>query len=397
MKITFLGQGFNPPLSNSVGHLITKFLTEKQFHSFTGISAFASEAGIVGLSEDLNNAKKHYKNLNIIVGVDECGTSKEALYEINNLKINSFIFYQNESPIFHPKIYLFEGNVETKLILGSSNLTARGLFGNVESSVLIEFLNNDKEGLKFLSELKTYYRTLFDFRDPNLFKINKKTIENFITLGIIPRENTRTKLHGKSNISKNEKLKLVLTIHKRPTDKIPHSFRGRSKKKEVIDKIVKEFQITGYSKFNPDTLLWQKKNLPRSDAQQVSGNTKIIGVVRLSTANFKLHGHEINRNTYFRNKVFRKLRWTKEQRKNNSPLQTAHAPFDVYINGQSIGKHILKISHDPDRIANQENVPSTLHWGPELNSYLRKHDITGKTLSLYSPSEGSDSFQIIIE
>jgi len=128
------------------------FLGQKKFNSFTGISAFASESGIYGLSGHLNSAKKNFKNLNLIIGVDLEGTSKEALEEILALNINSYIFYQLEPPVFHPKIYLFEGDKEVKLILGSSNLTRGGLFTNVESSMLIEFDSKDKEGLAFLSE-----------------------------------------------------------------------------------------------------------------------------------------------------------------------------------------------------------------------------------------------------
>src|SRR5690242_12455472 len=105
MKITFLGQGFNPPLSNTVGNLLIKFLSEKKFHTFTGISAFASKAGVTGLSSYIENAKSHYKTLSLIVGIDEEGTSKEALNEILKLNINSYFFYQSEAPIFHPKIY----------------------------------------------------------------------------------------------------------------------------------------------------------------------------------------------------------------------------------------------------------------------------------------------------
>jgi hypothetical protein len=97
-----------------VGNYLISLLSKTNFHTFTGISAFASEAGILGLSEHIENAKKNFKTINLIVGIDEEGTSKEALFEINNLKINSFIFYQDESPIFHPKIYLFEGTKEVK-------------------------------------------------------------------------------------------------------------------------------------------------------------------------------------------------------------------------------------------------------------------------------------------
>ena len=131
MKITFLGQGFEEKSTNAVGNYLMNYLNSTNYHSFIGISAFASESGIYGLAGFLSIANKSYRNLTLIVGVDLEGTSKEALEEILELNIDSFIFYQKEQPVFHPKIYLFEGDNETKIIIGSSNLTRGGLFTNV--------------------------------------------------------------------------------------------------------------------------------------------------------------------------------------------------------------------------------------------------------------------------
>jgi HKD family nuclease len=321
MKLTFLGQGYEPISNNSVGNHLLNLLLQNSFHTFTGISAFASEAGVVGLANHIEAAKKCFNNLNLIVGIDEEGTSKEALYEINNLKINSYIFYQEESPIFHPKIYLFEGERVAKLILGSSNLTARGLFGNVESSLLIEFSSQDMEGKNLLTELKNYYSRLFDFTDPNLFKITETIIQDFIDKGIVPNEAIRNRKHGKLPTEINKIVTNTgLIIPKRAIAKIPSSFRGKSSISKSVMKITKELEISNIYGIEPGGLVWQKKKLPNSDAQQVSGNTKITGVLRLSDANFIINGLKIDRNTYFREEVFGKLKWISELRKNNPPL-----------------------------------------------------------------------------
>ncbi|MCK5168429.1 MAG: phospholipase D family protein, partial [Bacteroidales bacterium] len=139
MKISFLGQGFEHESKNAIGNLIIKLFSEDKFYSFTGIAAFASELGAVALKDCISKNREQFSSLNLIVGVDQEGTSKNALEEINSLDINSYIFYQKESPIFHPKIYLFEGEENITLIVGSSNLTGKGLFGNIESSLLVEF------------------------------------------------------------------------------------------------------------------------------------------------------------------------------------------------------------------------------------------------------------------
>ena len=149
MKTHFLGQGYNASTDKAVGTLLTQYLTEKHFNKFTCMSAFASEAALLGLASSIQVAKNNFEELSIIVGVDQNGTSKKALLALCELEANSFVFYQKEAPIFHPKIYLFEGK-ENRLIIGSSNLTAQGLFGNIESSLLVEFSDNDEEGLALL-------------------------------------------------------------------------------------------------------------------------------------------------------------------------------------------------------------------------------------------------------
>jgi len=396
MKVTFLGQGFEPESIDSVGNYLLKLLSQEGFHTFTGISAFASEAGIAGLSEYIAYAKKNFNNLNLIVGIDQEGTSKEALFEIFNLGINSFIFYQEESPIFHPKIYLFEGKKEIKLILGSSNLTARGLFGNIESSLLVEFPINDNEGQGLLKELKEYYKGLFEFNDPNLFKINPKVIDAFVAKGVVPNESVRFKRYSKINSDNEKPDNSNIEIPKRTTSKIPFGFRGKPKTNKTVARILKELELPEIIFIEPGSLVWQKKRLPSSDAQQVSGNTKITGVLRLGDANFIINEIKIDRNTYFRDEVFRNLTWVSEERRNNSPLEVAYCLFNIVINGENLGIQKLKISHDPDRISDQHNIPTTVHWGAKMITYLKENSIVDKTLKLYFPTNGP-IYKMVIE
>jgi len=304
MNITFLGQGFEPESKNSIGNYLMTFLSQQGFHTFIGISAFASEAGIAGLAKYFEIAKANFENLSLIVGIDQEGTSKEALHEIDYLQINSYIFYQQEAPIFHSKIYLFEGNEEIKLIIGSSNLTAKGLFGNVESSLLVEFSSHDDEGNRLLSELKNYYQSLFDFTDPNLFKISEEIIQEFIDKGIVPNESIRNKKHGKqSSEGINTSDKSGFKIPKRATAKIPGNFRPKLKKSKQVVKIIEELEIIEENEVLLKDLIWKKLSLSQSDAQQVPSGTAITANLKLSQARFKISDSFIDQKTYFRNQV----------------------------------------------------------------------------------------------
>jgi HKD family nuclease len=402
MKISFLGQGFEDKSVDAVGNHLMNFLSQKGFDSFTGISAFASESGVYGLAQYLNAASS-FKNLNLIVGVDLEGTSKEALEEILALNINSYIFYQKEQPVFHPKIYLFEGVKEFKLIIGSSNLTRGGLFTNVESSVMIEFDSSDKEGLTLLAELKGYYKSLFDFSDPNLFKITANVIADFYSDGIIPDEATRRSNFHKKALNASSQPTTVTKkagIQKRTTAKVPSSFP--TKPRNAGPRITASPQTTTVQPITvpPITnqaqqrlLVWQKLALSQSDAQFVPTGTNGTGNLKLSQARFKVSNVIIDQTTYFRNQVFNNLTWVQTKPNNNS-YEEAFCPFDVTILGNPIGTFTLKLSHDSVRIAGQGNTPTWLHWGNAILPFLQQTNITGRTLNLYQTNQ-SFSIEIV--
>lgn len=91
MKISFLGQGYESSSINAVGNHLMNFLSSKAFDTFTGISAFASESGIFGLSEYIKSACDNFKSLNLIVGIDLGGTYK-VLYFLP-IRNKSFIIF----------------------------------------------------------------------------------------------------------------------------------------------------------------------------------------------------------------------------------------------------------------------------------------------------------------
>ncbi|MEN5086107.1 phospholipase D family protein [Sphingobacterium faecium] len=388
MNISFLGQGFEEKSPNAVGNFLIDFLNRKEFDSFTGIVAFASESGVYGLSKHLKSAKANFKNLNLIVGIDLGGTSKEALEEVLDLDINSYIFYQMEQVVFHPKIYLFEGSRNIKLIIGSSNLTTSGLFTNVESSILFEFDTDDKDGQSLLSEIKSYYKSIFDFSDPNLFKINKSLILFFFQLGVVIDEKTRKALFMQKPKLTSISTKITVAtpiskVPKRNMAKVPTLFHSKTNMTSTTKGYV--FVKTTPLRQQKD-LVWQKRSLSKSDAQMVKKTTKPTGNLKLSQAFFKLKGLKIDQTSYFRDIIFKHITWIKTKA-NSTTYEEAQCSFDITILGNYIGSFVLKLSHDSVRIAGQSNVPTWLHWGNSLMPFLLKYNITRKSFNLYQENK----------
>ncbi|KGL63580.1 phospholipase D-like domain-containing protein [Polaribacter sp. Hel1_85] len=399
MKITFLGQGFESESKNSVGNTIIKLFKESKFSSFTGISAFASEAGVVGLSECITSGAKFFKNLNLIVGIDQEGTSKKALKEINSLGINSFIFYQKESPIFHPKIYLFEGDNDTTLIVGSSNLTARGFFGNVESSLMVEFKNINPDGIKLLKEVKDYYKTLFDFSDPNLFKISHQIITQFVNEGIVPTRKVWSKKHKKNTSNKNPEDNNNLVIPKRPTVKIPTNFKGRYKTNKTVSKLISELEIENSFEFqnkNNNQVVWESGALTERDLNiPKGGNTNPTGSMLFKKGKLQ----NIDQRHHFRDTVFSSLTWNFDLTPSKSHIERAKANIRFVIKGIDYGVFPITISHNTKTNTKsyiQNNSMTQLSWG-ETKKLIAQDELIGKTATLYNDITVADTFTLIIE
>lgn len=391
MKVSFLGQGFEPTSPNSVGNKLIEFLSSGDYNSFFGISAFASAAGVKGLSHFINLAKPRFgKGLSIVVGIDQNGTSVEALEEILELGINSYIFYQKEAPIFHPKIYIFQGDIECRIIVGSSNLTANGLFCNHEGSILLEFDLKDKEGVQLLNSIKGYYSTLFNFTDPNLFQINRVNIDSFLGDGVLSKEPDR--------IFKSKKITpgaaRLLTIPNRDTPKIPSEFRTPRKSTSATRISVVETSVTGEENvFERGLLVWVRRNLPASSVQAAGAGTNPTGGLRLVQDGFIVSGSVIDHTNYFRTSVFGMLSWNTVR---TTPfVEGADAQFFVIVKGEVWGLFNLEIRHKPTGEAGQHNYTTSVSWGA-LGERIKAASLTGARLELYSPSKPNDPFIIEI-
>ena len=178
MIVEFLGQGIHTEEDETCGNHICSAIKDTSFTQITIFVAFIRRPGLVYLKPFIEQAKKENRNITFYVGIDERVTSKEALELLIELDIETYI-YNSDKFIYHPKIYLFEGE-KNRIITGSSNLTKSGLFYNVESSILLDFTNSDNKGLKVLKQLKEYYSPLLDFTDPNIELLNSEYLTELI-------------------------------------------------------------------------------------------------------------------------------------------------------------------------------------------------------------------------
>ena len=404
MTVNILSQGLTTNIENSVGTAMVTYLSSSDYKRFTCISAFASESGVNGLTQYIEKAKEIYESLNIIVGVDLKGTSKEALEALLGLGINTLIFYQPGFSIFHPKIYLFEGEHRSQLIVGSSNLTTQGLFVNVEAAIHVELNHDLVQDQQLIANLKTSFAGLFDFTDPNLQPISQALIQQFVAEKIVPTEAERKEIQDKVNEleeQSNEPVERIIRtlFPKRQLPSAPKEFRRKRVKKTTVSKSEHidspsdntAEQITEKIEDEDFTLVWEMPNIPGSSVQATkSATTNPTGMLRLVQAGFQSNGIVIDHTSYFRAKVFNSLSWVSKTAK----TEIAIGRFRMSIIGKSIGEHPLEIRHKPSGESNQGNYTTGISWGRHVGKIIQASTLAGRTIRLYRSNRSDNIFKI---
>ena len=126
-----------PPGTRRLLHDLKRALGDDRLSRFMLIVAYAKSGPLHRLREHLESWKDAGKTTEAILGIDQQGTSREALQLA--LKLFDSVYVTQASGItFHPKIYLFTGDHFARAFVGSNNLTVGGTEKNFESAIDIK-------------------------------------------------------------------------------------------------------------------------------------------------------------------------------------------------------------------------------------------------------------------
>ena len=191
METTIIGQGYNLAADTSVAKELIKQFESKRFDSFTCLVAFASGSGIAALTPYITDAKDAGMKIRVILGIDQKGTSKEALDAVLDWGVDAYVYHTDSRNIFHPKVYLFENEDIFTLIVGSNNLTVPGLVQNVECSLLIKDIKSNPVHKEFYD----YWKAILDGTEASLYPITRKFIDTLVANKLVPSDADRAAIH----------------------------------------------------------------------------------------------------------------------------------------------------------------------------------------------------------
>lgn len=241
MKISFLGQGFNSR-DGTLGAVLQDSLSDVAFNKFTCVVASTSLSGINGIGEAIKKSQ-HIKRCAVIVGID-LATPKDALEGLLRLDISAQVFYPNSNDmIFHPKVYIFEGPKKCRIIVGSSNLTAQGLYQNIEASIVVDFDLPDAQGEQFRKQVYDCLEPVIEGKS-NLKTLTPDLIALLFELNKIPPESVRAKtLEGAPAPRSQEKIKKLEVLNSLfPAVKahpVPQTFKVKTGGEKQVERYVK--------------------------------------------------------------------------------------------------------------------------------------------------------------
>lgn len=242
MDTKIIGQGYNLDADTSMAKELIEQFNSKRYDSFTCLVAFASYGGISALTPYILSEKERGVKIKVILGIDQKGTSKEALEEVLSWGVEAKIYHTQSVNIFHPKIYLFENTDIFTLIVGSNNLTTMGLVKNIECSLLIK----DTKGEHSVhNDFYVYWKAIIDGVDINLMPINQNLIDELFDEKLIPTELERTeKFDNGRDADTGRKAKINFNgtqIQRNPVGFVPKRRTIKAKRVTIIT-----------DKYNPD-------------------------------------------------------------------------------------------------------------------------------------------------
>ena len=174
MKVRMVFQPFND--CSSLYEVLAQALDDERLTELSIVVAWAKESGLKHIRTNLQEFRERGGKARILLGIDEGGATLEGLHNaIDDFKDGAWVLNNKKSGTFHPKLYIISGKTASVVIVGSSNLTQGGFFGNYEAGVCLELDLNDDADVKIHKAVTHYIERLRD--DRTTLPLTKKLIQ----------------------------------------------------------------------------------------------------------------------------------------------------------------------------------------------------------------------------
>ena len=185
--ITYIHPADQPSGSKRLLAELKDGLTNDQFSTFICCVAFAKVNPMHKLHHEIAQWRSSKKRILGIFGIDQFGTSREAVrYGLDNFNR----LYITHFPVssYHPKIYMFIGPFAARLYIGSNNLTVGGTETNFEAAACVDFSLPDEKSE--LIDAAQSWLGLLPPKCPATYRVTTEIYQAHSDDGLIPAEST---------------------------------------------------------------------------------------------------------------------------------------------------------------------------------------------------------------
>lgn len=178
----------NQPLNGNLGDYLISCLEDADFDVVNIIVAFAKNSGVLRLKPALERFKARGSHINIYVGIDLDGTSYEALVSLSKLANKLYVVHAESDQTFHSKIYNFKKEGESIVVVGSNNLTAGGLWTNLESCSIAQLDLSEQHDQSYQTQIDSYLSDLVEMQGLSMEIKSQKDVEALLEAGYVSKE-----------------------------------------------------------------------------------------------------------------------------------------------------------------------------------------------------------------
>ena len=146
---------------------------------------------------------------NVITGID-----KTTVRELNHyLSFSNFSLFTCPDRFYHGKLYIFEGETESVIIMGSSNISRSAFVSNYELNIAFTLKNEDVVRANFVSWLKQlqYYSKRIDSLEENMFGNNEIKLDGSVLLKRISISSMQNRIQQLTNSEVQYRLNLWMS------------------------------------------------------------------------------------------------------------------------------------------------------------------------------------------
>lgn len=188
-QVSVINQPFGGHPNRLGDHLAALLSRAPKFDSAYLAVAFAKASGVGILFDYFQDFVASGSTLEIAVGIDQMGTSRQGLELLLQTGATVNIFHNPGANTFHPKLYLFKrGTTEGVAIVGSNNLTRGGLYENFEFSVRLDHDLSIAADLQAFQLLLDSFYTITDLSSGMAIRLDQSLLSQLETDGYLLNE-----------------------------------------------------------------------------------------------------------------------------------------------------------------------------------------------------------------